>query len=527
MDKRLLYVEKYLSLSEPSESLADYLQLSKRQLSRLLSQWQDEGYINYSPAIGRGGKMDITFNVDVEKELFYHALKTHKDMTIQEVKSYLDLPWDEESREVIVKQLKNNFATNGNNQNSIIDFVYNIPHDIHPLTAQSMVSFQVISQIMRTLYTIDQEYNIQYDLAKYDEWVGNTLHIYLHQDDFFPDRKRLTASIVCLALNKLIFYSKYKKFFSDVISVDLIDDFQISITLQEKNEHIKYLLSEPYSSIYFEEDNEVYGTGPYYLKSRKPKELILQANPYYKRLVQIEQLYFVENKKRFSEYISSDKYDTNKTQRFYLGHRILLMNPNTTLNFDERKQTIQTLQSYLYEYFLHNDKYFKWNGEIPDKKLSMDNIHRPVRLLIDEFNVKVFKDIVNEINKERKCIELIVIKHEDYIKHHLSEHDVDIVWMTEAIHQEQPFMLNNLLLHAKFKEWYLDKEPFQLFNKKFRFDNFEALETEAISHLKNLEDNYYYSNVLINEKVFIYTSAIQHIDINQYGFIDYGSVILK
>ncbi|WP_146606927.1 hypothetical protein [Macrococcoides bohemicum] len=56
---------------------------------------------------------------------------------------------------------------------------------------------------------------------------------------------------------------------------------------------------------------------------------------------------------------------------------------------------------------------------------------------------------------------------------------------------------------------------------------FILLEDEAISHIKDLEDNYYYSNVLINEKRFVYTSAILHIDINQYGIIDFGSAILK
>lgn len=527
MDKRLLYLEKYLSLPNPEENLADYLNLSKRQLSRLLNQWDEEGYINYSPAIGRGGKMAITFNIDVEKELFYHALKSQKDMTMQEIKSYLELPWDEESREVIVKQLQHNLAINNTNQNSIIEFVNNIPEELHPLKAQSMVSFQVISQILRPLYKLDKAFNIQYEIVKYDEWIGNTLHIYLHQDIYFSDRKRLTANFVYLSLNKLIYYSQYKKFFNDVLSIDLIDDFQLSITVRKKNNHIKYLLSEPYSSIYIEDNDTLYGTGPYYLKSKKKKELTLQANPYYKRLVQIEQIYFIENKKRFSEYISSDKYNSSKSKKFYLGHRILLMNPNTTLNLDERKTTIQTLQIYLHEYFTKNEKYFIWTGDLPDQKPEMENIHRPVRLLIDEFSEKIFKDIIKEINKERKNIELIVIKHEDYVQYHLDKYDVDIVWMTEALHQQQPFMLYDLLIHGKFKEWYYDLEPFQSFIQHYNYDNFPLLKNEAMQLINDLKSNYYYSNVQINEKVFIYTSAIQHIEINHYGFIDFSSVILK
>ncbi|MBC9875443.1 hypothetical protein H1I77_11825 [Macrococcus bohemicus] len=178
--------------------MGEYLNVSKCQLSRLLNQWHDEGYINYAPAVGRGGKMKITFKIDVKKELFYYAFKSQKVMTLQEIKSYLDLPWDEESSEINVQHLKNNFLMQQENNNTIIDFVYSLPSDLHPLTVQSLVSFQVITQMMRTIYGVDDDNHIQYDLVKYDEWRENTLHIYLHQDNFFPNRKRFTATILYL-----------------------------------------------------------------------------------------------------------------------------------------------------------------------------------------------------------------------------------------------------------------------------------------------------------------------------------------
>lgn len=263
------------------------------------------------------------------------------------------------------------------------------------------------------------------------------------------------------------------------------------------------------------------------MKSKKKHELVLQANPYYKRLVQIEQIFFIQNKKRFLEYIASDKYDSNQTKRFYLAHGFFLMNPNTTLTYDERKATIETLQSYIYDKLNKNDKHFRWIADMPDGKNHLHQVNRPVRILIDENNGHMLKDIIEHLNQEHQNIELITVTHETYLKNHLDEYDVDIVWMSESIHQQQPFMLYDLLLHCKFKEWYLNSEPFHSFIKNFKYDNFESLAEDAQTYLNTLRENYYYSDVIIKEKVFLYTSAIRHVDINHYGFIDFGNVILK
>lgn len=157
----------------------------------------------------------------------------------------------------------------------------------------------------------------------------------------------------------------------------------------------------------------------------------------------------------------------------------------------------------------------------------MENIHKPVRLLIDEYSECIFKDIIKQINKNKKCIELICLNEEKFNNLHLDDLDVDIVWMTETIHQTPPIMLYDLILRKKFKEWYFNEEPFQSFYKTFQFEHFQLFEEEARRYLKDIEDIYYYSNVLINEKRIVYTSAILHIDINQYGFIDFGSAVLK
>ncbi|WP_188018659.1 hypothetical protein [Macrococcoides bohemicum] len=72
--------------------------------------------------------------------------------------------------------------------------------------------------------------------------------------------------------------------------------------------------------------------------------------------------------------------------------------------------------------------------------------------MIDTFNNHILEDVIKEINKDATRIELICVQHENYISTPLDAFDVDVIWMTESIHQQQPFRLYDMLLHCKFKE---------------------------------------------------------------------------
>lgn len=208
-------------------------------------------------------------------------------------------------------------------------------------------------------------------------------------------------------------------------------------------------------------------------------------------------------------------------------HGFFLVNPSTSLTYEERKSTIETLQSLIYDSILSQSKYVKWIADIPGKVSKLSHSTRPVRLLIDTFNQQIFEDVIEEINKDETRIELISVSYDKYISTPLDEFDVDIVWMTESMHQQQPFKLYDMLLHCKFKEWYFEKPQFLCFFKSFNYDHLDNLTVQAETLLKDLSDNYYYSSVLMKEKVFLFTKAIEYIDVNHYGFIDYGNIILK
>lgn len=527
MDKRLLYLEKYITDNIEDVTLAEYLNISKRQLSRLLKQWEDEGYIKYTPAVGRGGKAEITFITDVEKELFYYAMKHHKNMTLQEINDFLELPWDEESKEVIVKQLKESFKQEDNNGNMVVDFVHSIPNVIHPHISQDVVSFQVISQTNNTLYKLGKDNKILNEIVKYDEWKEQTLHIYLHKDIYFNDKTQLTAQHVYDSLYALMFETNYRIYFDNVNKITIIDKYYLTIELRERTDHVKYLLTEPFASIFKVVNGEIQGTGPYYMSFKNESEIKLSLNPYYKRAVLIDEILLIKNRKRYLEYISSNKYDKSLTKRVYIGNDMLVFNPNSTFSLEERHVIMESMLYALYEDTNNNWKNSKWLLDEPQSRGDISKISRPVRMLVNQYSAEIMENVRDELNKTGEYVELIYTDYHKYLRTNLKAYDVDIVWMSEAYNQKQPFMLYDLLLHCKFKDWYIDDPDCIEFIKNYRYENFDHLESVAKKILQSLEERYLFKNVLLKEKVFFYPSVVKYVDEDKYGYLDFGNAILK
>lgn len=65
----------------------------------------------------------------------------------------------------------------------------------------------------------------------------------------------------------------------------------------------------------------------------------------------------------------------------------------------------------------------KWIANIPYKDINMNDVSRPVRLLIDTFNNHILEDVIKEINKDATRIELICVQHENYISTPLDAFD--------------------------------------------------------------------------------------------------------
>ncbi|MCE4957796.1 ABC transporter substrate-binding protein [Macrococcoides caseolyticum] len=524
IDKRLVYLQNYLSESLHME-LHEYMNISKRQLSRLLNQWQDEGYIQYNAGLGRGRKADITLLVDAEKEVFSYAIEHAHQMTLEELQSYINLPWNTETNAIIVTSIMEEFDSKVQKGNVLLDYVYTIPEVISPCESIDAVSFQVIGQIGDCLYQY-RNHSIERKLVKYDEWNDSTLHIYLHKDIYFDDGIQMTAEHVKASLDNIISCGNFENHFESIEQVEVANAFEIMIHCKQTTDHIKLLLAEPFTAIIRLEDGHMRGTGKYYIHSKDNNQIILRANPYPKRQPQVKQVYIVKSKTRYDKAFPS--IEGRRYKKFCVSNALLMCNPDTELTLEERSIFSNILFYYFKQLMEEENQDLKWLTHTPAVNNTTYEFTKPIKFLVDEYNHHAFEKIFIKMKAQNNIdVTIVPIKHIDYLNNNINQFDVDYVWMMEAYKEEQPYQLYDLLTHCKFKEWYEKNIYCKNFLKSFDLNNKKALKKTAISFIEELNKNYYCINVYKKYKYYFYPSYIEYIDVDDYGYIDYGSAVVK
>lgn len=176
MDKRLLILERYLEkYGQDFTQLSDELNVSSRQLSRILRKWDEEGYIKYIPGHGRGVKTKIKLNMDIARELFNEMNKYRDELSIEEFNRYLELPWPVEYIESIRKIIEYERGQDpaASNSTAMMDYLYKVPETFIPSLSIEHASTLVGLQVFETLYRSDVNKEIKVHLLRYDEWRGD------------------------------------------------------------------------------------------------------------------------------------------------------------------------------------------------------------------------------------------------------------------------------------------------------------------------------------------------------------------
>lgn len=282
LDKRLLKLKRYIEEDVKNfDELSEILEVSTRQLSRLLKKWADEGYIEYKPGAGRGKQMDITMKLDVDNLLLTQFLQEKGNMTLSEIETYLNLPWHMDSIDMIQKNILDdiNKMEPSVYDSVMLDFMFQIPDRLMPNEVNEFFAVHLLTQVCDPLYRVNSSGEIVYDLLSFDEWQGDALHLYLKKNICFSDGTELTSSIVKESLERLSTSGLYTDYFNSISNIEVYDDFHLSLTVDKHRHIIKYLLSQPVTGIYIPVNyNYFIGTGPYRITKKCNDRITLKAN---------------------------------------------------------------------------------------------------------------------------------------------------------------------------------------------------------------------------------------------------------
>jgi MarR-like DNA-binding transcriptional regulator SgrR of sgrS sRNA len=545
IDKRLLIVERYVENGGSSfKELSKTLDLSSRQLSRLLKIWNEKDCIDYTPASGRGGRMNISMKFNANDALLEEFLEQKENMTISEVEAYLNLPWHKDSIDKIQRIILSdiNDLEGAPYNTTMLDFIFQVPENLHPIEVNEFFAVHLLTQLCDTLYILSSTGEIEYGLVAFDEWDGDDLHLYLKKDIRFSNGVTLTANHVKQSLELLTTSGKYTEHFQNIKEITVHSSFHLSLTISEQQHIIKYQLSQPITGIYIPiEDGYFIGTGAYVIRNKTAKSITLKANLNSHRPVpDIRKVYLLVNQTKVNQYYT-DNFDEVYHFNLYMATNFILFNPLTDrYSKEERRLLLWMMSDTVFRAF--DGKYvatYQLKSLQKPDKIDFSSIiaKGPIRALVTHRSQQHFDKIKEWLAEYNVKLEYIFLSDDMYFNEDISQYDADVVIMQENYHAFHPFKLFDLMTHCKFKDWFGQIDDFRQFyngniihpsNGKslkeldLKDDSFSEISQKL---LEGLEQDYYLVYLYDLYRIVTLPSGFKSIHNPDDSILDYSKII--
>lgn len=368
LDPKIFYLKHYLSKNEFNRrKVADYLYVTERHLSRLLKRWEHEGLLVYMPGQGRGNASSLEFIVDLEEKLISSYLLNIEEFSLEELEEIMELPISIATKTVLTNELlRHIFSTSKSNDsgavyNKFVDYYNHLPRLLFNVEDRNYATLTIKFNVLSRLYQINNNHEVEYQIVFYDEWVDNTLIIYLRKDIKYYDGTIMGAKDVVDSLRQMFFLGSFRYLRQYIVNIDIVDTFKFSIEFTTKLEIIRYLLGTLSSGLYKYVEGKLLTSGPFYVKSKDSKRIILKRNPFYfGQQGDVHQVELTSDIKNYSQYIKKNKMrSTSITDNSVIEY--IMVNPESELlNNNERQYILHLVSNFISRYIVHvNHLHFK------------------------------------------------------------------------------------------------------------------------------------------------------------------------
>lgn len=443
VDERIFRLYLYLrNHTFNREIISETLNVTVRQLSRLINKWQDEGILEYKSGVGRGNASTIVFLVDVESEFINYLIRNIKAYDLTKLNEILNYPMNSGLKNSLQLVIDNAlYEKKFDNQESHVHVahLFGLPKTLDLLEAKDLSTMMILNNISNCLYqTVGQE--IADRLVFYDEWIDNKFIIHLRKDVYFSNGDLMQAVDVVNCLERA--YDKvegFDAFKSGIESVYAVGAFKLVIEMAHKNNMIKLFLSQILCTIYKIVDDKFIFTGPYQIESISDDAITTCVNPYYyDSPPAISKVVFISDLEKYQS-LSSDTVFSEKNSKDYHSFEFILFNPKTLLSLEERIIFKDVVEAII------NDK--------PYNDIDITALKgKKFRLLFIKSSRRHIYQLTEKISSLFEGLELVEIEFEEYISNHLDTFNCDAVIMNERIPATRMFF--DLNTTGKLKEWY-------------------------------------------------------------------------
>lgn len=479
IDEKVLKLNNYLKNHEFNRTeVAKLLDITERQLSRLLKKWEASGYIMHSTGIGRGNRSMVQMQSNIEQLFINQVLNEIKTLSLEEVEDLMQLPLSAFSKKIILTYIEDGIykhakTVQDDQPNVLVDYLYRIPKDFDPLQGVDVAASVIIQNIMDRLYEYNDKQEITSRIVAYDVWEEDGYKILINRNHYFSNGQLLNAQDVVTCLNRLFEHPLYKHLYENVIKAEALTTFSLKIYTKRKMANIQLLLMDSAASIYKCIDDVYYGTGPFFVHKVEDEMIVLRRNEaLLTNPAELSELYIVSDREMYMEFFKEHNMIKGTDKNISFVNNILF-NPNTTLSLNDRRKLCLLIIEYFEKRFANNTELFirlfdDIKGYLSQFNLENYRIEKTIKLLYINYINPELKNIYEHLIFSGLDIERVNVSFDEYTKTNLNKFDVDFIFMLENIDINHYFF--NMLQNSKFKDWYTDipesRILMTLFNEK-------------------------------------------------------------
>ncbi|NVJ55231.1 MAG: SgrR family transcriptional regulator [Vibrionaceae bacterium] len=259
------------------EEITEILFCTRRNARIVLNKMEEEGWIEWHPAPGRGKLSELIFKrsrADVSETLARRYLEEGK---LGQALKVLD-----KDTAKLAQVVESYLGVQHQEGLQVIRLPYYRPLSmLNPTKLVRRSEQHIIRQVFSGLTRLDENEELQPDLAhSWDRLSATHWRFYLRPAVRFHNGDLLTPETVIASLSKL----KQKPLFSHINDIQITGHNTIDIRLDRSDFHLPLLLSESCAKVLLPEnargddyDQFPIGTGPYKVTQNDDKRLILRA----------------------------------------------------------------------------------------------------------------------------------------------------------------------------------------------------------------------------------------------------------
>ncbi|WP_142829970.1 ABC transporter substrate-binding protein [Planococcus soli] len=278
--------------------LADLLDLSSKQTTRLLRKWANEGWFTFTSGRGRGNPSHLNWLKNVEEAYEHQLSQLIEEQSIETAGKYLLFDWSPEIRQRLMHKFRSNFGYIQNDTSDSDKLI--IPRKyplltLHPLHAADVHSANMVATVYNRLVSVDECGHVSPELAHSWDLTPTCLRLYLRKRVHFHDGSFLDVEDVVDCLERLRTDAAYVELWKPITAIKAISPHALEISFPGGCSYCLQMLGMINASIYKGTALNPIGSGSFFVEENHELKTTLMAfEDYFQERPLLDSVQFIQ-----------------------------------------------------------------------------------------------------------------------------------------------------------------------------------------------------------------------------------------